>query len=337
MNLDKVFKIRYAFSREPFTGRFFCDNLKTRSPRNGEDMGENFQHFVIAAPQDEISRFMAGITFQINGFGYYLQQDAGIVPRFFTPDLEWIYCTKGESVIATEGQEYALKPGMLALLEPEKAYSARCTGKEPLHYYYIHFDLQPAYLKDAYIQRIFGDAAQRCIHADAIPNYSNAFASLLQDRVRGEMGMTALLYAQLITLSVQLMRIAWRTRCELEESTEPAVMDEDARMAAKAVKIMREERLWQIGEICKRLNVSSSYLYKLFMRAFHQSPSEFMMQERLRRARYLMTEKGYTVASAAEELGFSSASHLSRQCKQVYGLSPSQLGKANGGERESVE
>lgn len=300
-------------------------------------MAENFQHFVIAAPQDEISRFMAGITFQINGFGYYLQQDAGIVPRFFTPDLEWIYCTKGESVIASEGQEYAFKPGMLALLEPERAYSARCTGKEPMHYYYIHFDLQPAYLKDAYVKRIFGESSQRWFHADAIPNYSHVFAALLQDRVRGEMGTTALLYAQLMALSVQLMRIAWHMRSDLEESAEAEAMDEDARMAAKAVKIMREERLWQIGEICKRLNVSSSYLYKLFMRAYHQSPSEFMMQERLRRARYLMTEKGYTVASAAEALGFSSASHLSRQCKRVYGLSPSQLGKADGGERGTIE
>ena len=141
-------------------------------------MAENFQHFVIAAPQDEISRFMAGITFQINGFGYYLQQDAGIVPRFFTPDLEWIYCTKGESVIASEGQEYAFKPGMLALLEPERAYSARCTGKEPMHYYYIHFDVQPAYLKDAYVKRIFGESSQRWFHADAIPNYSHVFAAL---------------------------------------------------------------------------------------------------------------------------------------------------------------
>lgn len=295
-------------------------------------MAEDFQRFVIAAPQDEISMFISSLRFQINGFGYYLQQDAGIVPRFCTPDLEWIYCTKGESVLAVDDTEYALKPGMLALLEPGRAYSARCTGKDAMHYYYIHFDLQPAYLKEAYIQRIFGDSARRCFYADTIPNYSSALESLLQDRVRGEMGMAALLYAQLMTISVQLMRITWRTRLEMEEQSTLSSCDQDARMAAQAVKVMREERLWQIGEICKRLNVSSSYLYKLFMRAFHQSPSEFIMQERLRRARYLMSEKGYTVASAAEELGFSSASHLSRQCKRVYGLSPTQLGKAGGGE-----
>jgi AraC-like DNA-binding protein len=75
-----------------------------------------------------------------------------------------------------------------------------------------------------------------------------------------------------------------------------------------------------------------------FIRAFHLEfglpPQAYHLRARLARAVELLSS-GLSVATVASECGFADQSHLSRKCKEVYGLTPgawkTAVGAARGG------
>lgn len=295
-------------------------------------MDRDFKRFVIRVPEDEISQMMDNMRFDIHGFGYFLQQEDDLVSSFQIDDLEWIYYTQGEAVLSWDQHRCRVHPGDLILLEPGKTYSASCTGKEPLHYYYIHFSAEPDYLQETYMSSIFGHSSNRLIRSGSLPDFQPSFSALLKDRLRGEPGTKVLIHSLLVHMSVVLMRRLWSLQSE-QEDIYPLAMPhtEDMRLCAQAVTIMRSnlQQNIRIDEICAQMGVSTSFLYKLFMRIFHQSPSRYMLEEKMKFVCHKIREEGVPIAAAAEQLGFSSASYLSQQFKKVYGITPSKWLKEN--------
>lgn len=294
-------------------------------------MDNHFDRFIINAPKDEISSLIKALSFEISGFGYYLQQDAGEVPAFSVRDMEWVLYTQGQVSLHCGDIRYEIEPGDMVLLEPGKTYGAQCRGDEPVHYYYIHFGIQPDYLADTYVSSIFGQSQERLLRAGTLPDFAPQFAMLLKDRLHGEMGTMALIDELLVRMSVYMMRRLWSLQASQSNSDSFFIpKGEDMRLCAQAVAIMRANMSGglRVEKICAQMGVSESFLYKLFARVFHQSPSQYMMEERMKCACHLLLDEGCTVAETAGRLGFSSASHLSMQFKKVYGLTPSRWLKA---------
>lgn len=290
-------------------------------------MNESFDRFIIDVPRDEISSLMEAIRFDINGFGYFLQQDDGRVPSFSVRDYEWILYTQGHVKLTCGSLCYDVEPGDMLLLEPNRTYSADCDGPEPVHYYYIHFMVRPDYLLDSYMAGIFGNSPQRLLRAGTIPDFAPHFNLLLKDRLHGEAGTQVLIHELLASMSVFMMRRLWNLQASRNPSDTLTIpRGEDIRLCSQAVSIMRTHLGdgLRVEDICVQMGVSTSFLYKLFVRVFHQSPSQYMMEERLKYVCHLLLDEGCTVAQAAEKLGFSSASHMSMQFKRIYGQTPSQ-------------
>jgi AraC-like DNA-binding protein len=78
-----------------------------------------------------------------------------------------------------------------------------------------------------------------------------------------------------------------------------------------------------IQDIARANNVSSRYMQKLF-RLEGTSPSDYLLEARLMRARALLKEslKRQSVASVAYSSGFTNASHFSTAYKRRFGYSP---------------
>ncbi len=74
--------------------------------------------------------------------------------------------------------------------------------------------------------------------------------------------------------------------------------------------------------LAKKLNLSYSYLSRIFSDATHTSIENYMILQRIERVKQLILEEKLTFTEVAWKLNFSSVAHLSNQFKKTTGLTP---------------
>jgi AraC-like DNA-binding protein len=77
-----------------------------------------------------------------------------------------------------------------------------------------------------------------------------------------------------------------------------------------------------IEELARRLGVAYSHFRRAFKLHTGFAPWQYMLQQRLDRARRLLASSDNTLEDIAGRLGFSSAFHLSAAFKQAFGMAP---------------
>ena len=87
----------------------------------------------------------------------------------------------------------------------------------------------------------------------------------------------------------------------------------------------------QLQGVCGELGVSRVAIYKAFMRAGLESPSDIIRREQLWYVSELLEETDLSLGEVAVRAGFLSASHFTRFVKVSTGMTPRQLREAMGG------
>ena len=81
-------------------------------------------------------------------------------------------------------------------------------------------------------------------------------------------------------------------------------------------------------EIAQVLNISPTYFASLFKRAIGITPHKYVVQQRVERAKLLLSKTDLAIAKIALEVGFSNQSHLTRQFRCLTGVTPKQFRKS---------
>lgn len=112
--------------------------------------------------------------------------------------------------------------------------------------------------------------------------------------------------------------------------------DVSAEYVRKATDYIREHYAGDVSveTICQSMNISRSYLYKLFKRYYGESPSGYITRFRLEKARELLSTQRYVVNEVAEMVGFSDHPYFTKRFRMAYGMSPREYGKRMYKERE---
>jgi AraC-like DNA-binding protein len=74
--------------------------------------------------------------------------------------------------------------------------------------------------------------------------------------------------------------------------------------------------------IADRMNLSYSYLAKIFAEVTYTSIENFMILQRIERVKKLIIDEKLTCTEVAWRMNYSSVAHLSNQFKKTTGLSP---------------
>lgn len=75
----------------------------------------------------------------------------------------------------------------------------------------------------------------------------------------------------------------------------------------------------QLARVC---GMSLSYFMKQ-LKSFHRvTPQEYVMNRRITKAKYLLTQTGMSVEQMAESLGFCNSSHLVKRFREREGMTP---------------
>src|SRR5689334_11310398 len=80
-----------------------------------------------------------------------------------------------------------------------------------------------------------------------------------------------------------------------------------------------------VSALARAVNLSSSYLTKLFRAHVGQSPAQYDKTIRLERARELVLSSSLSVKEIMVKVGWRDPSHFSREFKRRHGVAPSRL------------
>jgi AraC family transcriptional regulator len=85
------------------------------------------------------------------------------------------------------------------------------------------------------------------------------------------------------------------------------------------------DRDLSLAEIAGVVNISSTYFANLFKRATGISPHQYVVQQRVERAKFLLLKTDLVIADIALQVGFSNQSHLTRHFRRLIGVTPKQV------------
>lgn len=80
-----------------------------------------------------------------------------------------------------------------------------------------------------------------------------------------------------------------------------------------------------LAELASVVNISPTYFASLFKRAMGISPHQYVIQQRVERAKVMLSKTDLAIADIALQVGFSSQSHLTQQFKRFTGMTPKQV------------
>ena len=85
------------------------------------------------------------------------------------------------------------------------------------------------------------------------------------------------------------------------------------------------ERDLALAELAETLNLSPTYFATAFKQAIKISPHQYVIQQRVERAKLMLSKTDLVIAYIALQVGFSSQSHLTQQLKRLTGMTPKQI------------
>jgi AraC family transcriptional regulator len=83
----------------------------------------------------------------------------------------------------------------------------------------------------------------------------------------------------------------------------------------------------RLMDIAERLGMSQYYFSRLFKQSTHISPYQYVIQQRIDRAKHLLKTTSMSMSEIADQTGFSHQSQLTNQFRKIVGTTPSNYRK----------
>jgi AraC family transcriptional regulator len=80
-----------------------------------------------------------------------------------------------------------------------------------------------------------------------------------------------------------------------------------------------------VSGIAQAVGMRRNRLTRLFKQSTGQSPYQYVVEARVRKAKELLTTGKFTISEVALHVGFADQSHLTRHFKRAFGLPPKRL------------
>ncbi|MGE4450732.1 GlxA family transcriptional regulator [Castellaniella sp.] len=129
----------------------------------------------------------------------------------------------------------------------------------------------------------------------------------------------------IVQKALRILQVDDAGRANAAQPLPPGAQPATHPVVRRAVLLMEQHvgRALGLGELAGRLGISVRHLERLFKEATGQSPQAYARGIRLRLAAWMLTHTKKTISAIASECGFSDASHLGREFRAAFLMSPS--------------
>lgn len=127
---------------------------------------------------------------------------------------------------------------------------------------------------------------------------------------------------------IELLREA--TCSKTAESVLPATIKYENYIIGRAVEEISKniKHKFAVKDLAASINVSVTYLSRLFITHLGKAPGKYITQIRLQECKALIREGELSIGEIAEQMGYASIQHFSAQFKNWFGISPSEYAKS---------
>ncbi|MFA9463182.1 MAG: AraC family transcriptional regulator [Velocimicrobium sp.] len=283
-------------------------------------MSVNITDQVKKVKKDEISILFDCIELEIIGASRWRGIDYRSLNDFTLSNFQFIFIVQGRARIQVvkEKESFIQMEDKLYLFEPFTRYCLESVGVEPLVFYYLAFDMRP-YSKRSSFTNIIQNASQEL---RAKNSFKIALGQIIDEieHYENQIGYYKALEFSLWELILLMARNRMK---EKKEKIKPKCTRAEnlVNLSICYLETHLKEPI-SIEKIAKENYIGTNTLYKAFKEVASVGPSQFLSQYKLRLVSKCLNETNLSLEEIANRYGYSSASHLSKNYKKLYGMSP---------------
>lgn len=275
------------------------------------------------------------LSFPFTVYGGMMPQMMTGFPLHWHDELELIYLHEGSVSVSIQNTDYILRPGEMAIIQPQLIHSLKQNGNDPAIYFNVLFRLSllensgSDICYDKYIEPVL---SRRLI----LPRYISGDHELyapLGEKARtlygisssGNVGQELLIKAQLFTIMYYLINFA---DPETEEDLYINTLHEKLKKTISFVQSNYSEEI-SVSQAASVSNFSASHFSKIFREFTGLSFTQYLKSYRLEMAAQRLHSPDAQIGDTAMRCGFSNMSYFTRSFKEKYGMTPQQYKEKN--------
>ena len=232
--------------------------------------------------------------------------------------------TGGKGTVRIDDKPYPMKPGLLIYLYPGLNHSFEPDSEEPLIVFTVHF---------SYTRVLFND--DRWKVEDAVKRLPCHTIQFLTDYYQIEDLFKKLVetwYGKLPGYEFTARTFLQQLLMAIHQNVRKREKNYSASLKIeKLIEYMQQNinRKITLEELAEQVNLSPTYLSRIFKEGTDYSVIEFFNKLKIERAKEIMMDANPKIKEVARTLGFGDEFYFSRIFKQIEGISPSEYYSRN--------
>ncbi len=286
-------------------------------------------HFVYEEVcSDDFDTFLNSIEIHLNNRGFKQENyQQNKKDYYITVDFQMIYIYEGALKIIVNDREYVCTKGDVFIIPPYCLREISCLDENPSYYCWFHFDLKPFYLGELFFELI-SNQKNYLIKKDKLnPSISHYFEALV-DELNSVNICSNIITKNFLNLIIANLIRENVTRNNLKIDTMiPTKQNNDLILKATHYIESHLQDDMSITSIANHCHISSSYLFKVFIKTINISPNKYIQLIKARATLILLESDKYTLFEISQLLGFHSYQAFNYFFKRWYNLTPTEYRK----------
>lgn len=266
---------------------------------------------------DSLDNILCRCEIEINKVGYHTENynPQKIAPAI-TIDYQLIYVCDGTIKILLNNKEYICKSNDVILIPPFCCRMINGLSESDSHYIFIHFNFNTQYMNRVLERLIFGNNSPYKI-TNVDQHIAMRFWDISQREKISKIALYTFIKTELIQIIIELFTMNNKTIPDNLSSANQAFI-------MKATEFIDSNLSKNITSkmIADYLNVSESYLYKIFTNSIRLSPNKYIQLTKAQTAALLIKTTDFSLCEISDILGFNAYNYFSKFFKKWYKVSP---------------